>query len=267
MPQINLSNLNTILTILGLYTIVYAFLSVKIKQAWYLGEALPAVVIGIALGQVGSRWIDPRDWGMESLDGETLQDEITSGMCRVVIGVQLVIAGYQLPAKYSWQRLKALSICLLGLMSIMWMCTSACMYAAVPKITFLAAMVIGSCVTCTDPILSQAIAKGPFADKYVRRPLREIISCEAGANDGFAFPYLMLAVYLMRHAANPNFIGEAEFDHHASSNVARDLLVARAGGDHDVGRLGGGAAVAMREWFVETWIYYIILSVVYGATC
>ncbi|KAJ0281310.1 hypothetical protein Brms1b_005381 [Colletotrichum noveboracense] len=46
-------------------------------------------------------------------------------------------------------------------------------------------LVIGSCVTCTDPILSQAIAKGPFADKFVARPLREIISSEAGANDGF----------------------------------------------------------------------------------
>jgi hypothetical protein len=55
----------------------------------------------------------------------------------------------------------------------------------------LAALVIGSCVTCTDPILSQAVAKGPFSDKFVRRPLRELISSEAGANDGFGFPFLL----------------------------------------------------------------------------
>lgn len=40
------------------------------------------------------------------------------------------------------------------------------------------------------------MAKGPFSDKYVRRDLREIISSEAGANDGFGFPFL-LYVYLL----------------------------------------------------------------------
>lgn len=198
MPTLDLSNLNTILSILGLFIVAYGLLSIKIKQVWYLGEALPAVILGIALGQIGARWIDPRDWGLESFNGSELQNNITLGMCRIVIGVQLVIAGFQLPAKYQWQRAKAMAICLLGLMTVMWLCTSACILAAVPDVTFLAALVIGSCVTCTDPILSQAVAKGPFSDKYVRRPLREIISSEAGANDGFGFPFLMLAVYLIR---------------------------------------------------------------------
>lgn len=53
--------------------------------------------------------------------------------------------------------------------------------------------------TCADPILSQAVANGPFADKYVPRPLRELISAETGANDGFALAFLLSAVYL-RHA-------------------------------------------------------------------
>jgi NhaP-type Na+/H+ or K+/H+ antiporter len=69
----------------------------------------------------------------------------------------------------------------------------------IPRLTTLTAMVIASMVTCTDPILSQAIAKGPFADKYVPRALREIISAEAGANDGFGFPFLLLATFLIRH--------------------------------------------------------------------
>ena len=87
-----------------------------------------------------------------------------------------------------------MALCLLPVMTIMWLCTTLCMLATVPKLTLLAAMVIASCVTSTDPILSQAIAKGPFADKFVARDLREIISSEAGANDGFGFPFLMLAI-------------------------------------------------------------------------
>lgn len=183
-------------------------------------------------------------------------------MARVVIGVQLVIAGFQLPAKYQQLRWKEMALCLLPIMTIMWLCTTLCLLATVPKITLLAALVIGSCVTCTDPILSQAIAKGPFADKFVGRHLREIISSEAGANDGFGFPFLMLAVYLIRHADIPG-AGAAHGGDAAATVRERGLqLVARAG---DVGRLGGGVGVAMQHWFVETWLYIVLMSVAIGA--
>lgn len=41
----------------------------------------------------------------------------------------------------------------------MWLFTEACM-----MITLLADLAIGSPVTSTDPVLSQAVAKGPSAD-------------------------------------------------------------------------------------------------------
>lgn len=180
------------------------------------------------------------------------------GVARVMIGVQLVIAGYQLPAKYCWTRWKEMALLLLPVMTIMWLCTTACMLATVPKITLLAALVIGSCVTCTDPILSQAIAKGPFADKFVARPLREIISSEAGANDGFGFPFLMLATYLIRHGTYDG-VGEGGFSDSAEGEAHR--LMSRS---DEVGRLGGGVGEAMKQWFLETWLYIVLLSVVYG---
>lgn len=178
-----------------------------------------------------------------------------------MIGVQLVIAGYQLPAKYGLARWKEMALCLLPIMTVMWLCTTACIMLTIPKLTILAALVIGSCVTCTDPILSQAIAKGPFADKYVARPLREIISAEAGANDGFGFPFLMLATYLIQHAEIPGAGAKAGAAGEAGHSVAHTLM-ARAG---EVGRLGGGVGVALTEWFVETWLYTIVLSIAYGA--
>lgn len=187
-----------------------------------------------------------------------------------MIGVQLVIAGYQLPAKYGLTRWKEMALCLLPIMTVMWLCTAACVLLTIPKITFLAALVIGSCVTCTDPILSQAIAKGPFADKYVARPLREIISAEAGANDGFGFPFLMLATYLIQHADIPGAGAKAAdaassaVEHGAAETgqAVAHALMARAG---EVGRLGGGVTEALMNWFVETWLYTIVLSIAYGA--
>lgn len=180
------------------------------------------------------------------------------GLMRVVIGIQLVIAGYQLPAKYNVIRWKELTMCLLPVMTLMWLCTTGCILATVPKLSLLAAMVLASCVTCTDPVLSQAVAKGPFADKFVPRYLREIISSEAGANDGFGFPFLMLATYLMRHAFGKG-------DHSDSQGSAADvahMLFARAG---DVGRQGGGVGEAFKNWILETWLYYVIMGIAYGA--
>lgn len=210
---------------------------------------MPAVVFGIALGQVSARWINPDDW----VGDEENRNAITLGMCRIVIGVQLVIAGFQLPAKYQWARWRPMAILLLGTMTLMWLCTTGCMMATVPHLTFLAALVIGSCVTCTDPILSQAIAKGPFADKYVKRNLREIISSEAGANDGFGFPFLMLATYLIRHASNPDF------------DLSQDGEGGHLNEHSDVGRQGGGGGEAVKMWVVETLLYTILMSIAYGA--
>jgi len=233
--------------------------------------SVPAVFIGVLLGPIAAKFIDSSRWG-SAADGQT--SAITLGVARVVIGVQLVIAGFQLPAKYNLTRWKEMALCLLPIMTIMWLCTTLCLLATVPKITLLAALVIGSCVTCTDPILSQAIAKGPFADKFVARDLREIISSEAGANDGFGFPFLMLAVYLIRHADIPK-TGSAAASSVVSSVVNnlpspgaaishRGLeLIARA--EEGVGRLGGGVGVALKNWFVETWLYIVLMSVVIGA--
>jgi NhaP-type Na+/H+ or K+/H+ antiporter len=52
--------------------------------------------------------------------------DILQGMTRIVIGVQLVIAGYQLPAKYLWQRWKDMALVLVPVMTIMWLCTTGC---------------------------------------------------------------------------------------------------------------------------------------------
>lgn len=241
-------------------------------------------MVGIILGPIAARFLDAEKWG-SAAQGQ--QEAITlvsikkitqqlkwaigrkqltwmQGLCRIVIGVQLVIAGFQLPAKYQQTRWKEMAICLLPVMTVMWICTSLCILVTVPKLSFLAALVIGSCVTCTDPILSQAVAKGPFADKFVPRALREIISSEAGANDGFGFPFLLLATYLIRHADLEGVKFKEGFTEGAKEIAYRavHMLSKREEG---VGRLGGGVPTAMEQWIVEGWLYIIVMSIVIGA--
>ncbi|EAU35373.1 conserved hypothetical protein [Aspergillus terreus NIH2624] len=248
MPALDVSELNVVISALGIsktsavlllcaptdtlggFMVLYGVISVKIKNVWYLGEALPAVLVGIILGPMCAKFLDATEWGA-AVKGQ--QEAITLGMCRVVIGIQLVIAGYQLPAKYQLKRWKEMFICLIPGMTLMWLLTSGCIMASVPNMTFvrvtrslrkgptianrkkLSALVIGSCVTCTDPILSQALAKGPFADN-----------------------------------------GSADTGAHTTT------LAERAG---EVGRQGGGVGKAMSKWVVETWLYYVLIGAVYGA--
>lgn len=174
------------------------------------------------------------------------------GLTRIVIGVQLVMAGYQLPARYPLTRWREMFLLLIPKMTIMWLCTSGCIILMVPKVTTLTAMVIASLVTSIDPVLSQSIAKGPFADKYVRRELREIISAEAASNDGFGFPFLLLATYLIRHAPEEGLMFKPD-----ANRVEPKVPT--------VGRLGGGAGEAVEVWIVEGWLYFILTGVAAGA--
>ncbi|KAI1338156.1 Sodium/hydrogen exchanger family-domain-containing protein [Xylariaceae sp. FL0016] len=250
MPMLDVSELNFVVAVLGAFIILYGLGAVQLKNAWYLGEALPAVLIGILLGPKAAGVLNAERWG-SSTPGQ--QDAITLGVMKVVIGIQLVIAGYQLPSHYLRTRYKEVFICLVPIMTLMWLSTCMCVLAAVPRISFLAALVIAGCVTSTDPILSQAVAKGPFADKYVARPLREIISAEAGANDGFASPFLMLAVNLIRLSQRSH-----------EGIVDEETVVQQ---DRGVGPQTTDVGIALGNWAVETLVYIVILPIVYGAVC
>lgn len=165
-------------------------------------------------------------------------DSIILYFSRLVLGVQLVLAGVQLPSRYLKNQWQPLAILLGPVMTSMWIVTSLLVWALVPNLPFLHALAIGSCVTPTDPILSNVIVKGKFADHNVPKDLQQIIIAESGANDGLGYPFLFLALYLIKYVGT--------------------------GGGVDVS--SGGAGTAMGLWFGETWGYTILLSVVYGAT-
>lgn len=171
------------------------------------------------------------DYALQSVEN---LDTITLYFTRVVLGVQLVLAGVQLPSKYLKTEWKSLALLLGPVMTTMWIVTSLLVFAMVPHISFLQALAVGACVTPTDPVLSNSIVKGKFADKNVPKELQKIIVAESGANDGLGYPFLFLPLYLIQYI-----------------------------GSH--GDLDGKASTAVGLWFGETLGYTIILSVIYGA--
>ncbi|KAI1751264.1 Sodium/hydrogen exchanger family-domain-containing protein [Xylaria castorea] len=231
MPTLDISNFNIVVSVLGGWISLFGLVSYLLKENFYLSEALISLLAGITFGPRALNWIRPIQYA-GSVDN---LNDVTLFFTRLVLGVQLVLAGIQLPSRYLKREWKPLSLLLGPVMAAMWLSTGLLIWALVPHLPFLHALAIGACVTPTDPVLSNVIVKGKFADHNVPKDLQKIIIAESGANDGLGYPFLFLALYLIK------YIGD--------------------GGASESG--GGGLAIGL--WFGETWGYTIILSVIYGA--
>jgi NhaP-type Na+/H+ or K+/H+ antiporter len=192
-----------------------------------------SLIAGLIFSPHASNLVRPDEYALHEV--ETLET-ITLYFTRLVLGVQLVLAGVQLPSKYLQTEWKSLALLLGPGMTVMWIVTSLLVFAFVPHINFLQALAVGACVTPTDPVLSNSIVKGKFADKNIPKELQKIVIAESGANDGLGYPFLFLPLYLIMHVGHGG-----------------------QGSDNSIKN-------AMGLWFGETWGYTILLSVVYGAT-
>ncbi|OAA67840.1 cation/H+ exchanger [Niveomyces insectorum RCEF 264] len=256
MPTLALTDFNIVVSVLGGWVSLFGLVSYLCKESFYLSEALISLLAGVAVSPVAANLIRP----LEYAGSQANLDAITLSFSRLVLGVQLALAGVQLPSKYLQREWRALAWLLGPLMTCMWMTASLLVWALVvvpssssspshyQHLPFLHALVIGSCVTPTDPVLSNVIVKGRFADQHVPVDLQQIIIAESGANDGLGYPFLFLALYLIQY----------------TTSIADAAVVGGHGGSGDGGS-NGGAAKAMGLWFGETLGYTILLSVAYGA--
>ncbi|KAI1766611.1 Sodium/hydrogen exchanger family-domain-containing protein [Hypoxylon sp. FL1150] len=231
MPTLALTNFNIVVGVLGGWISLFGLVSYLLKENFYLSEALISLMAGVIFSPHAANFVRPLDYA----GSEENLNAITLYFTRLVLGVQLVLAGVQLPSRYLKKKWKPLALLLGPIMTAMWLATSLLVWGLVPDLPFLHALVVGACVTPTDPVLSNVIVKGRFADHNIPKDLQKIIIAESGANDGLGYPFLFLALYLIK------YIGD--------------------GGASE----SGGASLAIGLWFGETWGYTIFLSVVYGA--
>ncbi len=77
-----------------------------------------------------------------------------------------------------------------------WFVSGALIYALIPGLNFLSSLAVAACLTPTDPILAAAVVGGKYADKHVPAHLRHLLAAESGCNDGAAYPFLFIALYL-----------------------------------------------------------------------
>jgi len=176
--------------ILGGFTSIFMLCSTVIKERMYIGEATVATLCGLIFGPHAANLIDPESWGSV--------DIVTIEFSRIVLVVQCFAVGVELPKFYMERHWKSVVFLLVPVMTFGWLITSLVIWWMVPPLDWLDSLVVAACVTATDPVLaSSVVGKGKFA-KRVPKHLRDLLSAESGCNDGMAFPFVYLSLYLIQ---------------------------------------------------------------------
>ncbi|EJC98839.1 uncharacterized protein FOMMEDRAFT_23244 [Fomitiporia mediterranea MF3/22] len=207
----------------GGFVVLFGMFSLLIREKLYIGEAPLAFLFGIIIGPYCANLIDPRSWGGGSHD---TVNTITLEFTRVVLAIGVFAIGVELPKAYMARHWKSIFYLLIPVMTFGWLVCAGLIFALIPGLSFLSSLAVSACLTPTDPILAAAVVGGKYADKHVPAHLRHLLTAESGCNDGAAFPFLYLALYLVLDSTDK---------------------------------------AAIRDWFLITWLYEVVLGTVFGA--
>ncbi|TFK66702.1 hypothetical protein BDN72DRAFT_131906 [Pluteus cervinus] len=196
--------------------------SLFLRSKLYIGEACWAFLFGVIVGPYGANVLNPHAWA----DTEAGVNNIVLEFTRVVLAIGVFAIGVELPKAYMRRHWKSLFFLLCPVMTWGWFVSAALIYALIPGLSFLSSLAVAACLTPTDPILAAAVVGGKWADKHVPTHIRHLLAAESACNDGAAFPFLFIALYLL---------------------------------------LDGSTGDAIRDWFLLLWLYQVVVGVIVGS--
>jgi NhaP-type Na+/H+ or K+/H+ antiporter len=161
------------------------------------------------------------------------QAHLLEVLTEIAVLVSLFSAGVKMPVPFSWTRW-APSIRLAWLSMAISVALMAAFSYYVLGLPLGAGILLGAILAPTDPVLATDVQVRHAGDKD---ELRFALTCEAGMNDGSAFPFVMLGLGLL---------GLHDLGQFGASWVVVDLLWATVGAI-GIG-IGGGAALAWVGW-------------------
>lgn len=189
--QLSINKPHLVYIILGGFTSIFMLVSLFIKEKLYIGEATVATICGLIFGPHAANLINPLTWGNT--------DQITLEFSRIVLVVQCFAVGVELPKAYMERHWLSVVLLLVPVMTFGWLITSLFIWWMIDPLSWLESLCAAACVTATDPVLaSSVVGKGKFA-KRVPKHIRDLLSAESGCNDGMAFPFIYLALYLIHY--------------------------------------------------------------------
>ncbi|KAH8091720.1 Cation/H+ exchanger [Cristinia sonorae] len=203
--------------ILGGFAVAFTMVTILIKEQTYISEVVFGTVFGILMGPYVANVFDPRAWG---------GDRVTLEIMRIVLVVGLFAIGVELPRSFMLDHLRGLLVLVVPTMAFGWLVVAGFIVLLFPNLNFTSALAISACLTPTDPVISAAIIGGKFARKHVPQNVQRMLAAESAANDGLAYPFLSIAIYLTVESSR---------------------------------------RVAIGKWFLVGWLYQVIVGTTLGA--
>lgn len=171
------------LTLITGFLYLFGLLSLFIKERLFLSETLVSTLYGILIAPFLNK---------------SIIDSSMHDLSRIILSLQVVAVGVCVPKKFVQREWKILFIILVPLMLLTFLTSSLIVYFSLhleTNTSFLISLVIGACITPTDPVLAAAILKGKFSNRYIPKHLKNLLIVESGANDGLGF--LLLTIPLL----------------------------------------------------------------------
>lgn len=222
-----MSELNVALAAVGGSVLALGLLSALIRRS-ILSEPLVALLTGVLLGPAALGLLDPAGWGS--------QETILTQAARLTLAISLMGVALRLPRREPLRDWRSLAVLLGLLMPLMWLASGLLVYLIL-GLPLLVALLVGAVVTPTDPVVSSTIVTGDLAEKNLPDRVRYTLSAESGANDGLAYPFVILPILLLSRPP-----GEA-LSHWLTHTLLREVGVAVI-----FGALVGYGAGRLLEW-------------------
>lgn len=190
-----MSTLDLLLATVGALGVVIVAVSARLHR-WPVSEPLIAPGVGIVLGPVVLGVLDVPDI---VTDPSTLHRG-----AEILLGISVMGVALRYPfsaIRRHWRRLTLLLVVVMPAMALI--STGLAIWAL--GIPFAVALLFGTAICPTDPVLSSAAVTGDAAERDLPEDDRQLLSLESGANDGLALPLVVVALAV----ATPLTAGQA----------------------------------------------------------
>ena len=179
-----MSTLDLLLVVVGTLGLVVAALSQRLRQL-PLSEPLIALTAGVLLG--------PEVLDIIDLPRITSDPALIHEASRVLLAISVM--GVALRYPFGAVRARSRGVVLLLLVALPAMAlVSTGLAMWILGTSFAAALLIGTAVCPTDPVLASSVVTGERAEEDLPAKDRELLSLESGANDGLALPLVLVAI-------------------------------------------------------------------------
>lgn len=157
-----------------------------------LSAPLLMAVFGILLGPLALDLMHPAQWGE--------RHRLVEETARITLAISLMGVALRLPRSFFRLHWRSLAT-LIGLGMLLMCLASSLLSYWLLDVSLLVALLIGAVVTPTDPVVASSIVTGSVAERNLPAYYRRTLSAESGANDGLAYPLVMLPILLLHQPA------------------------------------------------------------------